>query len=164
MFDHAFATALRPQPRVAVRGDALLHPLALASIALLLINDHFLKAAAPGFATGKISDFAGLLFFPLLLQAIYEVTAERRRTFMPNHRVLVVAIAVTGAGFAAVKAIPAANSLFGVALGSAQWILGLGFMFGTVPQAAPVTMDATDLVALPILLVTYWIGAQRCRS
>ena len=31
------------------------------------MNDHVLKHACPGVVTGKLSDFAGLFFFPLFL-------------------------------------------------------------------------------------------------
>ena len=51
----------------------LLHPVVAAAVVVLLLNDHLFKAAAPGLATGKASDFAGLLFFPLLLVAAWEV-------------------------------------------------------------------------------------------
>ena len=41
-------------------------PRTVGAILVLLINDHLLKGAAPGWVTGKLSDFAGLVFFPLL--------------------------------------------------------------------------------------------------
>ena len=41
-----------PRPRTA--GDALLSPLPCLAIALLLLNDHVLKAAWPGPVTGKL--------------------------------------------------------------------------------------------------------------
>ncbi|HET7501896.1 MAG TPA: hypothetical protein VFK02_12855 [Kofleriaceae bacterium] len=41
---------------------ALTRPIAIAAIALLVVNDHVLKAAYPGFVTGKLSDFAGMMF------------------------------------------------------------------------------------------------------
>jgi hypothetical protein len=53
-----------------VPGDGLLHPIVLLAIGILLINDHVLKSAWPGAVTGKLSDIAGLVFFPLLVQEI----------------------------------------------------------------------------------------------
>ena len=44
---------------VALR--ALASPAAIASLLLLLVNDHVLKQAWPGVVTGKLSDFAGLV-------------------------------------------------------------------------------------------------------
>ena len=39
---------------------AFRHPAILLSIATLLLNDHLFKTLTPSWATGKISDFAGL--------------------------------------------------------------------------------------------------------
>lgn len=47
----------------------LQHPLSLASIALLLLNDHVFKVFFPSWLTGKLSDFAGLFFFPFIVAA-----------------------------------------------------------------------------------------------
>ena len=48
------------------------HPLWLASLALLVVNDHLLKRAGllPGWLTGKLSDIAGLIVAPVLLATI----------------------------------------------------------------------------------------------
>jgi hypothetical protein len=42
----------------------------LLAVALTAFNDHVLKDLHPGFVTGKISDFAGLFFFPFLLTSV----------------------------------------------------------------------------------------------
>ena len=47
----------------------LQHPLTLLSIAVLLLNDHVLKIVSPSWLTGKLSDFAGLFFFPFIVAA-----------------------------------------------------------------------------------------------
>jgi len=44
-------------------------PLFLVSLALLLVNDHFLKAAFPGLVTGKLSDFTGLFVVGCLMMS-----------------------------------------------------------------------------------------------
>jgi hypothetical protein len=53
------------------RWAALLHPLPLAAIAVTALNDHLLKASGlfPGWLTGKLSDVAGLFFFPIAVVA-----------------------------------------------------------------------------------------------
>ena len=53
---------------------ALGHPLSLGAVALLLLNDHVLKQAFPSILTGKLSDFAGLFFFPFLLAVLVGLT------------------------------------------------------------------------------------------
>src|SRR5687767_7512311 len=47
----------------------LQHPLSLLSIAVLLLNDHVFKTISPSWITGKLSDFAGLFFFPFIVAA-----------------------------------------------------------------------------------------------
>jgi hypothetical protein len=56
----------------ATRGGHLCHPVPLLAVLLLAVNDHLLKGSGvlPGTVTGKLSDFAGLFFFPLLLAAV----------------------------------------------------------------------------------------------
>ena len=51
-----------------IASRALATPIAIFAIALLVVNDHVLKLACPGLVTGKLSDFAGLMFFPLCSQ------------------------------------------------------------------------------------------------
>ena len=63
-------------PRIRRPGDLLLHPIAVLAVAVLVINDHVLKGLAPGLLTGKLSDLAGLLFFPLLLASVVELAAS----------------------------------------------------------------------------------------
>ena len=65
---------MRDRPLLA----ALSHPVTIAAVALLLMNDHVLKSAWRSSATGKLSDVAGLVFFPLLLGALIGSVAPRR--------------------------------------------------------------------------------------
>src|SRR5687768_479091 len=119
--DLTAAPGRRPIP-----GDALLQPLALGAIAVLLLNDHVFKAVAPGSVTGKLSDVAGLIFFPLLLVAMAELAmAAAGRWRGPDPRVVGAAVAVTGIAFAAVKLLPGAELLYEQALGVAQWPIRL---------------------------------------
>jgi len=57
-------------------GDVLVRPIALAALALLILNDHVLKSAFPGPLTGKLSDVAGLMLFPIVLVAGWELGAR----------------------------------------------------------------------------------------
>ncbi len=49
----------------------LLHPLFLSNLALLLLNDFFLKYQHHNWLTGKISDFAGLFVFSVFWTAFF---------------------------------------------------------------------------------------------
>jgi hypothetical protein len=140
--------------------DLMLHPLALAAVAVLVANDHWWKASHPGWWTGKLSDIAGLAFFPLLVLVIAErVVASRARA-------LALAITVTATGFAWVKTVPVASALFGHVLGVAQWpgAAIVALWHGTPiagPIAAGVVTDPTDLLALPAVAVAVIVARRR---
>jgi hypothetical protein len=149
-------------------GAGIRHPVALAAIAVLALNDHYLKAAYPGFITGKLSDVAGLIFFPLLLCGMCElVEARGRREWSPSWRMLVACVGATGLGFALAKLWLPANALYSVMLGALQWpvraVVSLAH-HRALPHVHPVRLvrDATDLLALPALAVPLWVGAARC--
>lgn len=148
-------------------GDALLHPVALASLAALVVNDHVLKQRAPGVVSGKLSDVAILVVGPLLLQGLAELAAARGgRAWRPSTRVLAVAAAVTCGAYALEKTLPAATEVYRVVWGALRWPLdgvaawARGDAWPTYAKAAAVT-DPTDLAALPAVLGAWW--AQRGR-
>ncbi|MDP6933021.1 MAG: hypothetical protein QGG40_08885, partial [Myxococcota bacterium] len=47
-------------------AEGLLHPAPLLALVVLVVNDHWGKGHLPAVLSGKLSDFAGLLFFPLV--------------------------------------------------------------------------------------------------
>ncbi|WP_367390060.1 hypothetical protein [Lewinella sp. LCG006] len=55
----------------------LLNTVFISGLILLLLNDHFLKAQFGNWFTGKLSDFAGLLIFPLFLRFVFPVSARQ---------------------------------------------------------------------------------------
>lgn len=114
---------------------ALYHPLWLVSLGLLVINDHFLKGSGilPAVLTGKLSDFAGLVVAPALLAVLLRLSS--RQSFVLAHL-------ATGAVFAGIKVFPGFARAF-------EAIAGLG------PFAWHITVDPTDLIALPALFVSY---------
>ena len=111
----------------------LVHPATLFSIGLLLLNDHCLKTLIPSWFTGKLSDLAGLFFFPFLLAAVLSVFRAAPTT---TGR---LAFALTAVWFAAAKATPWGHA-FTVWIASA--LLGC---------SVAVQLDPTDLVALVVL-------------
>jgi hypothetical protein len=128
------------------RDRPLLHPIALAALAILIVNDHVLKDLWPGVVTGKLSDFAGLVFFPLLV-----CTLVRRVS-------ITAVIAATGIGFAAIKLWQPATALCELVLGMLQWpfrALAAGAFVAVEP--VDIVRDPTDLVALVALAVPWWI-------
>jgi len=125
----------------------LVHPLPLAAVAILALNDHALKGAGvlPGAVTGKLSDFAGLFFFPMLLAACARKASilVRGRDIGDRQSLATGAAIATGAFFALVKLVPAVNALV-----SATW--------------GAMVMDPTDLFALPMVgLAAAWMLRDR---
>ena len=74
---------------VSVR--ALASPGFALALVVLVLNDHVLKTAYPGWITGKLSDVAGLVLAPLLLGVLLTVWRVPRP--------MLVAIVVVGLGF-----------------------------------------------------------------
>ena len=148
-------------------GDGLLHPIALGALGILVLNDRILKTTWPGPVTGILSDVAGLIVAPLAIQAAWEVTAWAvGRWRGPSRPVLAVAILVVGVAFAAVQMWPPATDAYRIWLGLLQWPFAALAAIGagsTVPPVRPVVAvaDVEDLLALPALGVSWWVGSRR---
>lgn len=153
-----------------IAGDALLHPLAVGALGLLVLNDHLLKAAWPGFVTGKLSDLAGLAFFPILLMSGWELALRAAgRWHRPDARVLVLAILASTVGFVLVKTLPSTTATFGWTLGLAQWLLSMPIQTlagqpAAAVRPAVVVADPADLIALPAIVLAIWVGRSRLRT
>ncbi len=129
---------------------SLLHPLFLAAIATLLLNDHLLKAHFPGVVTGKLSDLAGLTFFPVFLHTLLRVAWKAAGRWS-----LWACVGATVLGFALVKTVPAATIFAEGILEVFQSPLrGRGV-------SVRIVTDPTDLVALPLATVCLWLGRRR---
>lgn len=133
-----------PGLRTALR--CLGHPCAWLSIGLLVLNDHVHKAAMPSWATGKLSDFAGLYFFPFLLAVALSLVLDR--IGWPARRTGTLAFALTAGLFAAAKASPWGNALAGDVLMRAFAV------------RVSIVLDPTDLVAL-LALWPAWLLWRR---
>ncbi len=120
-------------PRPELFGPAVFaRPAPLAALLVLVVNDHVLKGAGvlPGWLTGKLSDVAGLFFFPVLLAHLAGRFAAQRR------RVAQLSVLCTGLVFALLKVWPAA-----AAIASRLW--------------GVVVCDSSDLLTLPALVAAY---------
>ena len=150
-------------------ADALLHPVSLVALVLLITNDHVLKAAWPGPVTGKLSDVAGLVFFPILVLSAGELALlATGRWRGPTRRALALAVGGAAAAFALAKTVPVGAEAAGWLLGLAQWSLSLPVRAITGAPLAPVVpaqliVDPTDLLALPFVALAVWIGRSRLR-
>ncbi|NAS23508.1 hypothetical protein GT755_17630 [Herbidospora sp. NEAU-GS84] len=114
------------------RASWIGHPLTVLALVVLVVNDHLLKHTWPGVVTGKLSDVAGLILLPAVLDLVL------RRPWL--------SIAVTGVGFTLVKA-----SETGAWLASEAWSLAWG--------PSVILADPTDLLTLPALYVA-WLASR----
>jgi len=123
------------------RRSPLTHPLWWAALAVLLLNDHLIKGAdlLPGWMTGKLSDFAGLLVAPVLVAELVRARSTRGRTF---------AFAAVALPFALINVSPA----FASSIESLATSVGLHWRIWT---------DPTDLLALAALPVAWWLSEGR---
>lgn len=156
--------------RQPIVGEQLLHPVVLSAVVLLLLNDHVFKRLWPSAITGKLSDIAGLVFFPLFLQALWELGLRVfGKPVRHSSRVLLAAVVLTALVFAAIQLHPVAAEVYRVGLGALQWPFEAGFeLLGGRPSPAPrrvhLTQDVTDLLTLPALGVPLWLGRARAAS
>ena len=133
----------------------LLHPVAVAAVLVLLLNDHVLKSAFPGLLTGKLSDVVGLVFFPLLVAAVGSRLLRRHPPGLVPASALSTAIA-----FALVKLTVPGSAAFAWLLGSAQWLIVIALTGHATLQPVAVVRDPTDLLALPAVLVAVRIARR----
>ena len=134
----------------------LLAPAPLVAVVVLATNDWWLKRSiAPHWLTGKLSDFAGIFVFPLIVTAVADALVlggVRARLLPPldftlRRWKLLAAIAATVIGFAVMKL---------SATGSA-WLAGV---WAHLAGPNRVAVDASDLLALLTLPATWWHGRR----
>jgi hypothetical protein len=114
-------------------------PATLLALAVLALNDHVLKQAAPGVVTGKLSDVAGLVVAPPLLAVALAILRVPR----PAQ----VSLVATGVGFTLAK-----TTEWGVDTANAVWSL---------VWPTGMLRDPTDLVALPALVLSAWVAHRQ---
>ncbi len=146
-------------------GEEFLHPLPIAAMAILGINDHILKGSGylPGIITGKLSDFAGLFFFPLFLTALLNTFMfagfRLRRGVQWNYSLtrgkILGALFLTTLIFAPLQV----SSTWG------KWYIRIleTVDFLDLFQGFAVTMDPWDLSALFVLPFVYWFGKRKVK-
>lgn len=117
---------------------ALTHPISILAIVVLLVNDHWLRWHYPSWWTGKIGDFAWLIFAPFLLIWLLSVVYPKSKI----SQVGIVGFIGTGAVF----------SLGNILLPFQQ---ALAWLFQHIVGWRPfMVLDPTDLWTLPGL----WVG------
>jgi len=146
-----------PGKRALPAGE-FLHPIPLAALALLAVNDHVLKGAGwlPAAVTGKLSDAAGFVFFPLLCTAVLDTLLwgiarlGAPVDFSLRRWKLWLSLAATAGLMSAIKlSAPAAHAV-------AELLGAVGFQ-------SIIVADPQDLWTLPALLIPLLVGHAEIR-
>ena len=127
----------------------LQHPVTWLSIALLVVNEHILKVVYPSWITGKLSDFAGLFFFPFIVTAGLSFLLSKYK--ISSSRIGLLAFGIVGIWFALLKTYPLANDLTKT---FTSQLIGLPTKF---------ILDPTDLIAL-FAMIPAWIIWEKPNS
>lgn len=144
------------------RASYLLHPLVIAGLALWILNDHVLKAAYPSWWTGKLSDVASLAVFPLVPYAAIDLWRAGRGLPPPSPATLVFWTVATGLVMITINTLHLAGDGYRWGLGVAQWpIRALRSWSWVHIQPVRLTEDPTDLLALPALIMPWWVERSR---
>lgn len=119
---------------------ALRSPIFVVALVVLVVNDHWLKGAGlfPGWVTGKLSDFAGLIVAPVLVATVLGAST------LPARLLCWVAVVVP---FSAIKLWPPAAR-------------ALEQLMGSVGLPGRIWSDPTDLVTLSVLPLAWWVHAN----
>ena len=155
-------------------GGGLIDPVAMVSLATLLVNDHVLKAAARStpwaVVTGKLSDVAGMVFFPILVVAGVELWHRWRRTHeAPQVRQAMVVAVVVAVVFAATKVSVDAGNVYAWSLAVLQWPFRAGLAWlssSSLPALRPVAhvVDPTDVLTVVGAVYVVWQTRWRARA
>lgn len=154
-----------------VPGDLVLLPVSIISLAVLVVNDHFLKDRYHNAVTGKLSDAAGIVFFPLFLAAIIEVIAAlaTRRRWRFSEVGITVCVISSGAAFALTKLWSPAGHIYRILTAGMEWpfFAVKSMITGTaIPGVAGAHLvhDPSDLLVLPLLIIPWWFGSRARRA
>jgi len=133
-----------PNPAFRRALASLSHPLSIGAILLLLINDHIWRKVAPSWLTGKVGDFAWLIFAPFLLAALLAWLWPKREALVGR-----VSIIGTGVIFALAKGVPFFN------------VLMIDLLERANGWSNSLRVDPTDLLVLPALGLAWWIWTRK---
>lgn len=120
----------------------LQNPITWLSIALLLINDHVLKIISPSWLTGKLSDFAGIFFFPFIIAAGLSIILVKFN--LSTHQIGQIAFGFVAIWFVLLKTFQPVNRL---TAHIATNFIGFPTKF---------SLDPIDLISL-LMLFPAWI-------
>ena len=148
-------------------GDVLLRPVSVIALVVVIANDRWLKVDHSGIVSGKLSDFAGLIYFPLLLIALLEGIRFliRWKPWELTSRAVVIATAIVGLSFALIKTWNPASDFYRNVMGYFFWpgFAVVDVLNGNpIPSIRPIFLaqDRWDLIALVVLPVPILVARR----
>ena len=151
-----------------------IHPVPLSAVILLAFNDHYLKRHHPFFLTGKLSDFAGIFFFPLFLCALFQLTSQFLILLNRCGRIRNASVRCNIGASDEVKLLQITrNQIAGAILATDLIFIGVKFIAAisqlylafskAMGYPSRVTPDVTDRMALSMNWVTWKYAARQIR-
>jgi hypothetical protein len=126
-----------------------------------------LKLQYPSPLTGKLSDFAGLVYFPLFAVACIEAARwlVKRDAWPLTSRAVTISVWIIGVSFTLTKTWHPAGDFYRSAMGFVLWPVSASGNLARgegLPAARHVALleDRTDVVALTALLVPIWVSRR----
>jgi hypothetical protein len=126
----------------------LAQPYTLLVLVIYAINEFILQRHFPSWLSGKLSDFAWMFIAPVILTLLFSLLLSSRWQQKPN-TAPILAYILTSLFFTAIKTIPAANAFL-----LQSWLTIFHY-------PAAVVMDATDLLALLVLPVSWTLWQNK---
>jgi hypothetical protein len=140
----------------------MLHPVCLLALGLWWLNDDVFKPAYHNWLTGKLSDVACMVVFPVLLLSLVQWARSLAGVrWEPSSSHVLATVLGVGLLFAGINLSATVGELYK----DACFAVLYPFSFvlsgpGSVPVITH-TQDATDLVALPALYLAYRLAPCR---
>jgi hypothetical protein len=160
---------MTPASARPIPGQELATAVPVFGLGLLIFNDAIIKNTWPGLISGKLSDFAIVLYFPFLLTASWSVASAALRALARpligaragvapglTRTRLVITMALTAFALSAINVSTRARDIY-------LQLLDRLDVFNLMP-AFGYTVDPTDLVGLLCLPVTWWWGNRLIRA
>ena len=122
----------------------------LSSIVLFAVNNAYLKLQFTSWFTGKLSDVLLCFFLPLFISSCINLVAD-----IPVRSRLLAGCVITAIIFTSVKISEFASHYLNVVLTYISLLLGFGKSLNIA--------DKSDLIALPMIIVAYYVGNYHAR-
>jgi hypothetical protein len=134
----------------------MLHPVCLLALGSWWLNDAVLKARYHNWLTGKLSDLACMVVFPVLVLAVLQVVRSLGRVrWEPRREHVLLTVLGVGLLFAGINLSASVGEVYRQVF---TWVLYPFLLAFEGSGRMPIishTQDATDLITLPALYFAY---------